>query len=83
MNVKYFLVPKWNSVVKVTGDCCYEKVVYIGPEIGVTAKNNEPEDLINSWDLLCYTCNPDLEIIPINRAMYDAKLRSVNERRAA
>ncbi len=81
-NVKYFLIPQWNSMVKVTEDCCYEKVVFMGPTIGVSAKNDELEDIINSWDLLCYDCNPDLEIRPIEKGDYDSMLNSVNKLRA-
>lgn len=81
-NVKYFLVPKWNSMVKVTEDCCYEKVVFSGSGIGVSAKNDEEEDVINSWDLLCYDCNPDLKIIPVDKRAYDTMLLAVNRMRA-
>lgn len=81
-NIKYFLVPKWYSMVKVTEDCCYEKLVFMGPRIGVTAKNDQPEDDINSWDLLCYSCNPDLVILPIEKRDYDSMLQMVNKMRA-
>ncbi len=65
----------------VTEDCCYEQVVYGGPEIGVTAKNDGEGDWLNSWDLLCYTCNQYLKIIPISEGFYYSKLRWVNQMR--
>ncbi len=70
MNISYFSVPKWNVVFKVKEDCCYEKVVYFGPEIGVAGKIDQERDSLNSWDLLCYTCNPDLRIVPISAKRY-------------
>lgn len=72
--IRYFKVPEWKAVFKVTEDCCFEKVVYEGTVIGVTGKIDQDGDLLNSWDLLCYTCNPDLEILPIDEEQYQ-KLR--------
>lgn len=83
MEYKYFVVPEWNSVFKVKEDCCYEKVVYSGHEIGTTSKIDHEGDLLNSWDLLCYNCDPSIEIIPTIEAFYNWKLRIVNQQRAA
>jgi hypothetical protein len=78
--VAYFMIPEWNSVYKATEDCCYEKVVYAGPEIGITAKNDQEGDPLNSWDLFCY-CNLNLDIIPINKKTYLSFYDNVNRKR--
>jgi len=82
-NPKFFAIPKQNAVYKVQEGCCYEKVVYDGPEIGVCAKNDQPEDDFNSSDLICYDCNSRIKIIPIDKAEYDYKLKEVNRKRSA
>lgn len=76
--ISYFSVPEWKAVFKVTEDCCFEKVVYGGPIIGVAGKIDQDGDKLNSWDLLCYTCNPDLEILPIDEEEYqELKLATI------
>lgn len=71
-----------NSVFRVQEDCCFEQVVYSGPLKGVRAKNDEEEDDFNSYNLLCYTCNPGLKIYPIDSELYDIAKILVNQRRA-
>lgn len=68
--ISYYSVPTWKAVFKVTADCCFEKVVYDGTEIGIGGKLDQEGDIINSWDLLCYSCNPKLTIIPISSSQY-------------
>ena len=58
---RYYMIPKMNSVFKVLEGCCFERVQFAGPLIGVTAKNDEEEDDLNSYNLICYCCNPNLE----------------------
>jgi hypothetical protein len=81
-NIQYFLVPIWNSAFKVTEDCCYEQVVFAGPHIGIKGKIDHVGDHLNSWDLLCYTCNVNLEVLPITQERYRTLVREVNDRRA-
>lgn len=80
MEYRYFVVPKWNSVFKVNEGCCFDKVVYDGPEIGITGKLDHDGDIVNSWDLICYNCDPSIEIIPTIKAFYDWKLHLVTQK---
>jgi hypothetical protein len=80
--IRYFMVPEWNSVFKATEDCCFVQVVYAGNEIGVKYKTDRDGDPLNSWDLFCH-CHPQLRIIPIDQDLYQQFLEDVNERRRA
>ena len=64
--VRFFDVPQWGAVFKVQEDCCFEKVVYNGTIVGISAKNDQEGDFPNSWNLWCYNCNPGIKIIPIS-----------------
>jgi len=81
-NVRYFMVPQLNSVFKVTEDCCFEQVVYTGENVGVKGKIDMEGDYLNSYDFLCYSCNPNMKILPINEGLYFRLLKTVNELRA-
>lgn len=83
MKIVYCTVPAMKSVFKVTEDCCFEQVVYEGPAIGVTAKNDSDGDILNSHDLICDICNPGLTIIPISRREYYSIMEEVNKKRRA
>jgi len=80
---KFFAIPKENAVYKVQEDCCYEKVVYDGPMLDICSKNDAMEDGFNSWDLLCYSCNAKIDIIPTTEEYYNFRRMEVNSRRAA
>lgn len=75
---QYFVIPERNSVYKVTEDCCYEIVVFAGPNQDVAAKNDEQEDSFNSGNLLCYSCDPSINIIPTTREYYEWRKIQVN-----
>lgn len=80
MEYRYFVVPEWNSIFKVKEGCCYEKVVYKGPEIGITGKIDHEGDILNSWDLICFSCDPSVVIIPTTETYYNWKLSLVYDR---
>lgn len=44
--------------------------MYAGAVIGIAGKIDQVGDHLNSWNLLCYTCNPEIKIIPISKHEY-------------
>jgi len=83
MKIVYCNVPSMKSVFKVTEDCCFEQVVYDGPAIGVTGRNDSDGNDLNSYDLICDICNPRLAIIPITKEEYYAVMDEINRKRRA
>ena len=77
---KYRLVPEWNAAFAVLEDCCYERIVFQG-EIGITETIDHHNELIGT--LLCCECDPNLKILEISRAKYEALRENVNSKRRA
>lgn len=78
---EYLHIPDLKSVFRATLDCCYEQVLYDGPEIGVLYRTDEPENGLNSGVLIC-RCHPKLDILPIPETKYLEILNDVNQRRS-
>ena len=77
MKTFYREIPAIKSVFKVTENCCYEQVVYEGKIIGITAKNDDDLDMLNSWNLICEICDPNLLILEISKEDYENKKQLV------
>lgn len=75
----YRLVPKWNAAFKIKEDCCYDKVVFHGNEIGMISKMDKGNELIGI--LLCCVCDPNLEIEELSEDEYYSILHKVNNSR--
>jgi hypothetical protein len=77
---QYFLANSEKAVYSVQEDCCYTKVVFEGPEVGVSGKVDQLEDGFNSWDILCYDCDPDPNkwFTPTTEGFYLTKLTLAN-----
>lgn len=75
----YRLVPEWNAVFKIKEDCCYDKVVFQGNEIGMVSTMDKENELIGI--LLCGICDPNLKILQLSEDEYYSILFEVNSRR--
>lgn len=80
---EFIYAPEEKSVYKVQEDCCYTRVVFGGEQVGVSAKNDQAEDYLNSWNLLCYTCDDTKNYQPSTEEFYLEKLSLVNALRSA
>jgi hypothetical protein len=81
-NIRYFNAPDLKTAFKVNLGCCFERVVYQGPEIGVNAKNDQEGDLLNSEILWCEICDPELKLVPISKHEYYQFKEYVNKLRS-
>lgn len=75
-NPEFRLVPSENAVYKVMEDCCYTKVVFEGPGLGIYPRFDKENELVGI--LLCY-CHPKLEIKPVPEDFYQAYYNLVTE----
>lgn len=80
---KFYYAPAENAVYRVQEDCCFTRVVFGGEQIGVSAKNDQEGDPVNSWDLLCYDCDDSITLLPTTEEFYLNKLYLVNALRSA
>lgn len=80
MKTIYREIPSMKSVFKVTENCCYEQVVYEGKIIGITSKNDNDLDKLNSWNLICDICDPNLFILQISKEDYENKKQLVESK---
>jgi hypothetical protein len=62
-------VPPMKPAFKVKEGCCYEQVIFEG-KVDITAKNEHIGDRLNSDDLICDICNPNMKIIPVSVQEY-------------
>lgn len=75
----YRLVPQWNAAFKIKKNCCYDKIIYQGAEIGLAPKMDRENELIGI--LLCCIFDPQLEILELSESDYLAILNQVNSSR--
>ena len=69
-------VPQEKAVYKVQEDCCYTKVVYEGPELGIYSRFDKDNEEVGI--LLCYS-HPKKEITPISEETYQQYYQMVTQ----
>jgi len=65
----YIHIPKRKSVFMATENCCYEEVSYDMNRLGITAKNDQGGDYLNSYDLIC-RCDLSQDMFEISKETY-------------
>ena len=78
--VAYRHIPSMKAVYKVQEGCCFEKVVYDGPEIGFAGIIDRENEEVGP--LLC-ACDPRLAILIISEQEFLAIRQTVYDRLAA
>lgn len=73
---RYVHIPEIKSYFKAQLNCCYEVVSYDDRNLGITSKNDQEDDALNSYDLIC-RCHPYTKIIEITEDEYYTKRKEV------
>lgn len=76
-NLVYRLEPAEHAVYKVQENCCYTKVVYQGPKLGIYPRFDRENEEIGL--LMCGVCDPARKIEDIPKEFFEAYYKIVKK----